>query len=216
MFMIKLKKEVITINVKDFNRGDRIQITKNFHSDEFACKDGCKKILIDVDLVFVLQKIRDEIGSAITINSGYRTIPYNKKVGGAKNSYHIKGRAFDISSKTVDPRRLAKIAEKQGLKGIIRYQSFIHIDSREKKYWFDNVSNKTVNTFNIYTLRYGDRGSDVKILQRFLGVVDDGIFGNNTLVALKKFQSENHLAVDGILGSNTLKKLEEAGCHINW
>lgn len=193
-----------------------MSITKNFHSDEFACKDGSKKILIDVDLVSVLQKIRDEIGSAITINSGYRTITYNKKLGCAKNSYHIKGRAFDISSKTVDNWRLAKIAEKQGLKGIIRYQNFIHIDSREKKYWFDNVSNKTVNTFNIYTLRYGDRGSDVEILQRFLGVVDDGIFGNNTLVALKKFQSDNHLAVDGIVGPNTLKKLEEVGCHITW
>lgn len=202
------------INVKTFSRGDKVQITRNFHSDEFACKDGSKKILIDVDLVSILQKIRDELGSAITINSGYRTDSYNQKVDGAKNSYHLKGRAFDISSKAADPWKLAKLAERQGLKGIIRYLTFTHIDNRETKYWFDNVHNQHVDTFFSSVLKYGSIEPEVRTLQRFLGVKVDGVFGNQTLAAVKKFQAENHLTADGIVGKKTIKKLEEHMCFL--
>lgn len=203
-----------TINVKTFQRGEKVQLTKNFHSDEFACKDGSNKILIDVDLVSVLQKIRDDIGSAIKINSGYRTEAYNQKVSGAKKSYHLKGRAFDISSKAADPMKLAKLAERQGVKGIIRYQTFTHIDSRETKYWFDNMYNQSVNSFYSSTIKYGSVMPEVRTLQRFLGINVDGIFGNETLVAVKQFQAENHLIVDGIVGKNTIKKLEEHRCFL--
>ena len=193
-----------------------MQITKNFHSDEFACKDGSKKILIDVDLVSVLQKIRDELGSAITVNSGYRTEEYNRRpdINGAKNSYHLKGRAFDISSKAADPYKLAKLAERQGIKGIIRYLTFTHIDSRETKYWFDNVYNQPVATFFSSVLKYGSIEPEVRTLQRFLGVKVDGIFGNQTLAAVKKFQADNHLTADGVVGKNTIKKLEEHMCFL--
>lgn len=57
------------------------------------------------------------------------------------------------------------------------------------------------------------RGEDVKEAQLLL--IDkgynpgeaDGIFGNNTSIATKNFQSDNDLTVDGIIGKNTATKL---------
>jgi putative chitinase len=53
------------------------------------------------------------------------------------------------------------------------------------------------------SLRRGDRGEEVKILQRFLGLKDDGIFGIATELAVKDFQRRNNLTVDGIVGKLT-------------
>lgn len=59
------------------------------------------------------------------------------------------------------------------------------------------------------TLRRGDRGEDVKVLQRALrragydaGTID-GIFGSGTEAAVRAFQRANGLTVDGIVGSRT-------------
>ena len=76
-------------------------LTRNFKVREFACKDGSDTIFVSHDLVEILQKIRDHFGKAVTINSGYRTVTYNKKVGGAANSYHMRGMAADITAKSV-------------------------------------------------------------------------------------------------------------------
>ena len=59
------------------------------------------------------------------------------------------------------------------------------------------------------TLRRGDRGEDVKVLQRALkragydaGTID-GIFGPRTEAAVRAFQRANGLTVDGIVGPRT-------------
>lgn len=59
------------------------------------------------------------------------------------------------------------------------------------------------------TLRYGSRGDEVKRLQTLLnaGLKVDGIFGVNTLNAVKAFQKETGLVVDGIVGPKTWAKL---------
>lgn len=61
---------------------------------------------------------------------------------------------------------------------------------------------------------YGDRGDDVKRLQKLLfdngfyaGEID-GIFGNITLGAVKNFQADNGIAVDGVVGRETFAYLE--------
>lgn len=43
-----------------------------------------------------LNDIREGYGKPIYINSGYRCPQLNKEVGGAEDSYHIKGLAVDI------------------------------------------------------------------------------------------------------------------------
>lgn len=44
----------------------------------------------------VFQPLRDHAGSAIYINSGYRSEALNKKVNGSKTSHHCHGMAIDI------------------------------------------------------------------------------------------------------------------------
>lgn len=118
-------------------------ISKNFKVKEFRCKDNSDKILIDVNFVKnTLQTIRDYFGVAVTINSAYRTQEYNKKVGGALNSYHMKGQAFDIVVSGHAPQEVAQYAQKIDIPGIIQYNTFVHVDSREKKYWAKNDNGK--------------------------------------------------------------------------
>lgn len=63
------------------------------------------------------------------------------------------------------------------------------------------------------TLRKGSKGTQVKVLQFLLNEkghnagAADGIFGANTLNAVKAFQKAAGLAVDGVVGKNTWSKL---------
>ena len=61
--------------------------------------------------------------------------------------------------------------------------------------------------------KYGSRGTEVKTIQEKLkrwgyysGSVD-GIYGSQTVSAVKKFQKKNGLTVDGIAGAQTLKAM---------
>ncbi len=63
------------------------------------------------------------------------------------------------------------------------------------------------------TLRSGDTGEDVKLLQQrlidlgYLKSKADGIFGSETVTAVKAFQKANGLTADGVAGSATYRKL---------
>lgn len=76
--------------VKEYSKkkDGELQLTPNFKVREFKCNDGSDKILIDLELLALLQLIRDEMKTPLTINSGYRTARWNKAVKGASNSYH--------------------------------------------------------------------------------------------------------------------------------
>lgn len=120
-----------------------MQLTTNFDLSEFACKDGTpvpKDLLPNVQLLAKnLQVLRDYLGESIHVNSGYRTPAYNAKVGGKKNSYHMKAMAGDLTTKSKTPKQLAAIIEKliaekkmkQGGLGI--YPGFVHYDVRGTK-----------------------------------------------------------------------------------
>lgn len=53
------------------------------------------------------------------------------------------------------------------------------------------------------TLKKGDKGNDVKELQKLLHISPDGIFGNVTEIYVKAFQKEHGLEDDGIVGPLT-------------
>ena len=57
------------------------------------------------------------------------------------------------------------------------------------------------------TVRLGDRGNNVKLVQEKLGLAADGIFGSGTDAAVKKWQSDNGLVADGIVGPKTYAKM---------
>lgn len=121
-------------------------LSDNFKVKEFACNDGSDTVLISDELVDLLQKIRDHFGVAVTINSGYRTSTYNKKVGGATNSQHVKGTAADIVVKGVDPLTVAQYSEHlmPDSGGIGVYQTFTHVDVRTSRSRWDNRSGSEV------------------------------------------------------------------------
>ena len=53
------------------------------------------------------------------------------------------------------------------------------------------------------TLKKGSRGEEVKILQKVLNLLADGIFGPLTEEGVKAFQQRKGLVVDGIVGPKT-------------
>ena len=57
------------------------------------------------------------------------------------------------------------------------------------------------------TIRHGDKGEDVKKLQKLLQITTDGIFGSGTEYSVMKFQGQNGLETDGIVGAKTWGKL---------
>lgn len=64
-------------------------------------------------------------------------------------------------------------------------------------------------------VKNGSSGSDVKTLQELLNqngykLDADGIFGSNTLKAVRDFQKKNGLTVDGIVGNNTWSALTKS------
>lgn len=76
--------------------------------------------------------IQAEVPCKIRIHSSKRTPEHNKRVGGAPNSYHLKGRALDISAKCLSHKELGKIAIKHA-NGVLVYKSHVHIDNRPNK-----------------------------------------------------------------------------------
>lgn len=110
-------------------------LSLNFKVKEFACKDGSDPVFIAPKLVEVLQQIRTHFGKAVTINSAYRTPPYNKKVGGVTTSQHTYGTAADIKIAGVTPKQLYDYVDKLlgNTGGVGLYKTFVHVDVREKK-----------------------------------------------------------------------------------
>lgn len=141
---------VITYSLK--KDGDK-HLTKDFRVREFRCKDGSDKILLSPETVNILQSIRDYFGRAVYINSAYRNSSYNKKVGGAANSQHVKGTACDIRIDGVPPKAIAAYIEAFFPKtGCGLYSTFVHIDTRGYKVRWKNTGNNVVSSFGLGNL----------------------------------------------------------------
>lgn len=110
-------------------------ISPHFKVKEFACKDGSPIVFVDSYMVDILEILRKKLNTPITITSGYRTPEHNKKVGGAKYSYHMRGMAVDIRAKGKTAKEIAKELDKiVPMCGIILYNSWVHFDTRSSKY----------------------------------------------------------------------------------
>lgn len=114
---------------------------------------------------------------------------------------------------------------------------FVHIDARDyKSFWYgqacaarttfgayssstgSNTSAGTATASDNYILAMGSSGAKVKALQENLIALGyscgnygaDGIYGNATALAVRKFQNEHNLGADGIAGYLTLTAITKA------
>ena len=125
------------------------KLTNNFTLQEFNSKCGRdipNNVLPNIiQLAKNLQVLRDAVGKSISITSGYRSPQHNKKIGGAKDSQHVKGMAADIKVAGMTPKEVALVIEgliesgkmRQG--GIGIYPSWVHYDiffgGKNKRRW---------------------------------------------------------------------------------
>ena len=127
-------------------RDGDVQLSPHFRLGEFTSKDGADKVLVDDDLVTLLEKIREAVGGAVVINSGYRSPAHNAAVGGVSSSQHLYGRAADIVVSGASPLLVGQIAEyyldRRG--GIGVYQTFTHVDTRAIRSRWDQRSGKQI------------------------------------------------------------------------
>ena len=82
----------------------------------------------------VADEARHRIGRPLRINSAYRNAAYNRAIGGASASIHMRGGALDLSGSPVTLRRILREMREEGLfrGGIGRYPTFTHVDVRGK------------------------------------------------------------------------------------
>lgn len=114
-------------------RPNNIRIAKNFMLYEFESPDT-RTVKIDRLFLWKLQELRDAINAKIIVHRGFSTPYWNKKVGGVPESFHLPGKAGDISSPGMSMKALGVKAASVGFRGVIVKDDHVHVDTREKPY----------------------------------------------------------------------------------
>lgn len=126
-----------------------MQLTENFSLPEFASKDGAafpEEVKTNLaELAKNLQVLRDHFGRSVTVTSGYRSPAHNVRIGGASDSFHVRGMAADLQIKGVTPRLVYNAIElliksgkmKEG--GLGLYSGWVHYDIRGRKIRWDKT-----------------------------------------------------------------------------
>lgn len=112
-----------------------MKLSKHFDSDEFDSPDlpGSGKKM-NIEFILMLELARQLADIPFIINSGFRTIEHNKKVGGISKSSHLKGLACDIHCVNPDDRYIIINAlTMAGFDRIGIAKTFIHVDIDNSK-----------------------------------------------------------------------------------
>src|SRR5210317_1351449 len=90
-------------------------MTRNFNIDEFDCTDGSEMptdVQLNIaELALQLEILRSHFNAPIHINSGYRSLEYNRSIGSNDYSQHVLGKAADIVVKGYTPDEVAEAIE---------------------------------------------------------------------------------------------------------
>lgn len=119
-------------------------VTPHFGLAEFACRDHTAyplEWLQDrlLPLCETLEIVREAAGGRpLRIISGFRSEAYNRKIGGARASQHVQGRAADIQHPKLTAGELHVLVldlyrggKLPRLGGLGAYETFVHCDVRE-------------------------------------------------------------------------------------
>ncbi len=116
-------------------------LSPHFLRAEAACRDA-KRTAVPleflpnaIEVALELETLREALGNVpIKVNSWYRTVQYNKKVGGSPKSQHLSASAVDITAAGVSVAELHKtilaLIHEGRMKdgGVGLYPSFVHYD----------------------------------------------------------------------------------------
>ena len=114
---------------------------QNFTEKELSCR-CCGKLIINHEALICLQAFRYYLNRRfkknvrITPTCGTRCVKHNREVGGVKNSKHLTGQAFDITSPDISYKQIYDAAiESRLFSTAIRYDKshFVHADTRKRK-----------------------------------------------------------------------------------
>lgn len=118
----------------------------HFSWAELACHDGTEvpealRPVARRACLTVLEPIRQRFGKALVVVSGYRSRTHNRRVGGARESRHVKADGFDIRPVSfADLPRLKQVVREMidegalpDLGGYGEYPRWIHVDARPRK-----------------------------------------------------------------------------------
>lgn len=123
-----------------------MKLTKNFELKEFTSSPTAKKYNISnspSELVIenlkslcehILQPIRDKVEKPVEINSGYRCLELNKKVGGVPTSQHCIGQACDFKIDGMTSYEIAEVVLELNLPfdQLILYPTFVHVSYSDR------------------------------------------------------------------------------------
>lgn len=123
-----------------------------FSPEELRCK-GCAPgrchrdpYGYQPDAARLLDNLREDMGQPLFINSAYRCPFHNAAVGGAAQSRHKMGDAFDISLRNItDKTRLITAARMAGFSGLGFYGTFLHVDTGRPRRWITKAGRVTWN-----------------------------------------------------------------------
>lgn len=68
-----------------------------------------------VRVLRVADRLREEYGGPVRVGNGYRPPAYNREVGGARNSAHLRGAALDLDPLAGDRKRFQRLAARMWL-----------------------------------------------------------------------------------------------------
>ena len=148
-YLVNYEKEQ-SVDVVDYNYTTQggLFLSPHFQVKEFKSPDS-NTVKIDNRLIWILERLFDDLNcSKMIVNSGYRTIAYDKKIGGSVG-FHSKGQAADIKaydkngkiiSAKIICQKLCDYGDVFGI-GYINAES-VHIDTRSKvNIWFGDETN---------------------------------------------------------------------------
>lgn len=145
-YLFKRTDSPIEKRTKMANLADKI--SPHFYLSEVACRDRNRTLPTGTAMASaeraaeLMERIRSYLGDrAITVNSWYRTPAWNRQVGGAKNSLHMKGMAVDFSVEDMTPKQVyAKLLKARAsgaiaIGGLGLYRGWVHADTGKVRTW---------------------------------------------------------------------------------
>lgn len=133
------KEQAVDVVDYDYATQGNLFLSPHFQVKEFKSPDS-NIVKIDNRLIWILERLFKDLNcSKMIINSGYRTINHDKKVGGDGKGFHTKGmaadiKAYDKNGKVISAKivcqKLCDYGDVFGI-GYINENS-VHIDSRSR------------------------------------------------------------------------------------